>query len=237
MTSALARKYKLDVAAYSSALTVPSAYTTVFGINDFSDNVTPTLPDVSDYDTNGWASYEKTLQAWTATAKMRRPIVAGAYDTGQEILRAAKLGTGDNARVFARYYDRNGGPEAYAGVALVTWARTKTAVTDIEEITVTLTGTDFALAPISNPYSVTNGPVITAVTPSAQNSGKAIAISGSGFTAATAVTIGGTAATSFVVVNDQLVIAVLPTASAGSAPVIVTTGIGSATAFAYTRGA
>lgn len=236
MTSALARKYKLDVAAYNSALTTPTGWTTVFGITDWADNVSPTLQDVSDYETSGWSSSEKTMQAWTATAKMRRPIVAGNYDSGQEILRAARLGFGDSARVFARFYDRNAGPEAYQGVAIVTWTRSKTGVADIEEITVTLTGTDVPLATITNPVTNTSAPVITAIAPSGQGSGKAIEILGSGFTGATAVSV-GIAVTNFTVVNDGLIEAVLATASAGTVQATVTAPTGTSANYAYSRAA
>lgn len=78
-------------------------------------------------------------------------------------------------------------------------------------------------------------PVVTAVAPTAQGVGKAIVVSGVRFTGTTGVTVGGVATTSFAVVNDTQLVAVIPAGSAGSAPVIVTNATGASAAFPYTR--
>lgn len=78
-------------------------------------------------------------------------------------------------------------------------------------------------------------PTVTAASPTGQGAAKAIVISGVRFTGTTAVSIGGTAATSFSVINDNQIVAVLPAGSAGSAPVIVTNATGASAAFPYTR--
>lgn len=80
-------------------------------------------------------------------------------------------------------------------------------------------------------------PIITGVLPSAQVATEAISIKGSRFAGSTAVTIGGTAATAFDVISDTEIVAVMPSGSAGSAPVIVTNAGGASAAFGYTRGA
>lgn len=78
-------------------------------------------------------------------------------------------------------------------------------------------------------------PALLTALPSGQNAAKAIVISGARFTGASAVTIGGVAATSFSVLSDSTIVAVLPAGSAGSAPIIVTNASGASTALAYTR--
>jgi hypothetical protein len=141
--------------------------------------------------------------------------------------------------VFVRYFDRNGGPEAYAGVALPDWSQSKTAVADIEEIQVVFNG-DGVLSAIANPYQAVASPVVTAVTPSGASAGQSVVINGQGFTGtvvSTGVKFGGTAATSFTVVNDQLITAVLPAGSAGPAAVTVQNANGTSNSFAYARGA
>ena len=240
MTSALARKYALQVATYNSALAVTSgsiSWVPFYGINDFNDAISPTIQDVSDYDSNGFNSSEKTMETWSATVKARRPFNGGVYDPGQEIVRAARLGFGDQARVFVRYFDRNGGTEAYAGIAIPNWTQSKTGVADIEEIQVVFQG-DGTLTTISNPYATAQVPSIQAVSPSGAGAGAAVAITGSGFLGTvptTGVKFGGVNATSWTVQNDQLITAVLPAGSAGSAPVIVTNATGASAPFAYTR--
>jgi hypothetical protein len=74
-------------------------------------------------------------------------------------------------------------------------------------------------------------PSITSVSPATGGvaGGSTITITGSGFTGATAVTIGGVAATSFTVVNDTTITAVVPSGSAGATNIVVTGPAGTGT--------
>jgi hypothetical protein len=77
-------------------------------------------------------------------------------------------------------------------------------------------------------------PIISTVLPSGAAAGELVTITGSGFTGATSVTVGGTEVADFTVINDGYIVASLPAGAAGSAPVIVTNAQGAA-AKAYTR--
>lgn len=68
-------------------------------------------------------------------------------------------------------------------------------------------------------------PTVSAISPTAGTTlgGTAVTITGTNFTGATGVTIGGVAATSVVVVNSTTITAVTPAGSAGTASVLVTT--------------
>lgn len=90
---------------------------------------------------------------------------------------------------------------------------------------------------IPNPVSEGIDPGVISAVPSGAAAGEAIFISGLAFTGATAVTIGGIAATDFDVIDDRQIRAVVPAGSAGSAPIIVTTAAGASAPLAYTRGA
>ncbi|KQR97695.1 MAG: IPT/TIG domain-containing protein [Microbacterium ginsengisoli] len=233
MTTALARRFRLDV----SSIANPTAWLPFKGINDLNTPVSPNLQAADDYDTNGFSSFEKTMQGWVVTAKALRKTVAGVFDAGQELVRAAQLGWGDAARVNVRWYDRNGGPEAFQGVAIVGWVPSKTGVTDLDEITATFTG-DGILSPIANPFSDPIAPIILGASPSGVAAGGIINITGSGFagvTGAAGVKIGGTNASSYIVVSDNTIVAVLPAGSAGSAPITTTNLSGTSAAFPYTR--
>lgn len=241
MTRALSRKYALRVSPYVSGTLAKdvTSWTPFNGVVDFNDAVKATMQDTTDYDNGGYASTEKTLETWTITAKATRPFNAGVYDAGQEIVRATRLAFGDQARCFVQWYDRNGGTDAYAGVALPDWTQSKTGVADVEEVQVVFNG-DGQLYNITNPYQATNNPTIQAVTPTGVGTGAAVAITGAYFTGTvtgTGVKFGATAATSFSVISDGLIVAVLPTGAAGSAPVTVTNANGTSAAFAYTRAA
>lgn len=231
MTSTLARRFKVDVS------TDGNTWIPFKGIQDFSVPEKPTVQSVADYDTNGFDSKEKTLTSWTATIKARRPLTAGALDPGQELVRATQYQFGTAARVYIRWYDRNNLPEAWSGYAIVTWVSSKTATADVEEVTATFDG-DGTLTAISNPVTNPNVPVITSATPSGAAAGALLRIQGAyftGTTGATGVKIGGVNATSYDLVSDSLIEAIVPAGTAGSAPIIVTNGAGASTSFPYTR--
>lgn len=235
MTTALARRFKVDV----STLAAPTAWVPFKGINDLNPPVTPTLQAADDFDTNGWSSFEKTMQAWILTVKALRKTVAGVFDPGQELVRGCQLGFGDAARINVRWYDRNGAPEAFQGVAIVGWAPSKTGVADLDEVTTTFTG-DGTLTPITNPFAAAAVPVVVAASPSGVAQGGLVIINGTGFagvTGAAGVKFGATNASSYIVVSDNTIAAIMPAGSAGAANITITNGAGTSVAAPYTRGA
>jgi len=233
MSTALARRFKVDV-SNDGTTWIP-----LKGVNDLNPSIKATNQSADDYDSNGWSGSEKTMQTWTVTVKALRKTTSGVFDAGQELVRAAQTGWDVAARVYVRWYDRNGAPEAWSGLALVDWVPSKTGVADLDEVTITLSG-DGILTPISNPYAAAVVPVLTSALPTAVAVGGQVQIKGSGFTgtiATTGVKFGATNATSWVVVSDQLIVAVMPTGSAGAANVTVTNAAGVSAALSYTRGA
>jgi hypothetical protein len=238
VSTTLARKFKIDV---TTDLTLAGGWLALNGVDDFNPSITPATEDTSAYDTTGWTTKEITMQDWSAVAQFFRRVTSGTYDAGQELVRACVGQFGTAARCGVRWYDRNGGPEAYSGVALVQWARTNTAVANVEKATVTFMATDIPLnLNIINPYNVALAPVVAGASPSAAAATTSIAIFGQYFTGtvgASHVTIGGTNATSYSVINDGLISAVMPAGSAGSAPIVVTNAVGASNSFPYTRGA
>lgn len=235
-TTALARRFAVDVTA---DLTLASGFLRFPGMTDFNPQIKPNTVDSSTYDTDGWSSSEITMQAWSLTLSALRQPSAGVYPPAQELVRTCQGNFGDAARVGVRWYDKNGAPEAYQGVAIVEWNESKTAVADLNEVQVTLTG-DGVLAKISNPGNAAAAPVLLSATPSAVAAGGVVEIIGTGFTGTvtgTGVKFGGVSASSFIVVSDSVIVAVMPTGSAGSAPIIVTNATGASNSLAYTRGA
>lgn len=237
MVTALARKFGVQVTA---DLTLASGWVSLNGITDLDPEIAANLEDASAYDTNGWSTSEITMQSWTLSATVfRRNDGSNNYDAGQELVRSAVGQFGTSARVGVRWFDKNGGPEAYSGVAVVSWKRSNTGVKNLEQAQMTFTGTDIPLnLNISNPYSSGLNPVIRSVTPSGVAAGGAVTIQGANFTglvSTTGVKFGGTNATSFSLLSDQQIVAVLPAGSAGSTPVVVTTSTGTSNSFSYTR--
>jgi hypothetical protein len=233
MSVSLARRFKVDV-SNDGTNWVPFK-----GIQDFSPQENPTTQSTATYDNNGFDSFEKTLTGWGITIKANRPTTAGVFDPGQELVRAAQFQFGDAARVYIRYYDRNGAAGAKSGRALIEWNQSKTGVADVEEVTATFKG-DGVLSDITNPYNATAVPVITTATPSGVAVGGLVRIQGANFTgtvSTTGVKFGATNATTWDVVSDSLIEAVMPAGSAGAGNITVTNAAGASPAFAYTRGA
>lgn len=236
MSTALARKLRVDVTA---DLTLATGWLQLNGIYSLKPDVTPKTIDTSAYDTNGWDSNEVISNGWAITTDFWRRTAAGVYDPGQELVRARIGQFGDSGRVGVRYYDKNGGPEAAQGIALVKWSRAKDGVADGDAASIVLTGDD-ALTTIANPGVAATVPVITSALPTAIAVGGIVTILGSAFTGTVVtggVKFGVTAATSWSVVSDSVIVAVMPSGSAGAANITVTNAVGVSTAFVYVRGA
>lgn len=109
------------------------------------------------------------------------------------------------------------------------------------KVAVGVTRSDGGADALANAF--TYSPSITSVSPSSgpMTGGQSITVTGTGLTGATGLTIGGTAATSLVVVSDTQLTAVTPLSGTGGAKdVVVTTSVGSHTAtdaYAYVAGA
>lgn len=230
-TSAFARRFQLDVS------TDGVSWVPFKGIQDLNPSEKPTVVDTTDYDTSGFASKEKPITSWSVVVKARRPVNAGVFDPGQEICRAAMFQFGSAARVYVRWYDRNNAPEAWSGVGLVSYVESKTAVADVEEITVTFDG-DGVLTKISNPSTVPLAPVITNISPTTVHASTLLAIQGAYFTGATSVKLAATslvAGTGFNVISDSMIEAAVPSAqSAGTVAVTVTNAVGTSTGYSIT---
>ncbi|MCZ7376549.1 phage tail tube protein [Micromonospora sp. WMMC250] len=222
-STALARRFRLQV---NTGTTGSPIWTTVTGLTDFKPTINPTLQDDSDYETDGWNSSEKTAQGWQVEATILLKEEAGLFNAAVEKMRLASDKFGDSSRVEVRWYDKQGKPEAYQGTAIVTWERANSGNTDLDAAKVTLTGrgarVEIANPLISDPLA---DPAVTAVAPNTGPAagGTLVTITGINFTGATAVTFGGTAATSFRVISPSVISAVTPAKTAGVHDVLVTT--------------
>jgi hypothetical protein len=162
------------------------------------------------------------------------------YDPTHDYLETHAVGQfGGANRVQLRMYDfdlndPNGlitpRGQAYIGTANYAWPRYgATGQADARKITVAFMGKG-KIVPITHPFALTASvPTLWALqgNPLAAAGGTAFRLTGQGFTGATAVTLGGTAATSFKVWSDNEITGVAPAHAAGAGlPVIVTTPTG-----------
>ncbi|MGW9075701.1 IPT/TIG domain-containing protein [Streptomyces kronopolitis] len=102
-------------------------------------------------------------------------------------------------------------------------------------VSITVTGPG-GTSTLPNSYFFVNAPVLTAVTPLSGPlaGGNTVTLVGSSLVEATAVRFGSTAATSFTVVSDSQITAVVPAGLAGPVQVTVTTAGGTSNPVTYT---
>ncbi len=139
LVSTLARKFKLEVNTGTSDSPI---WTQVRAIREFTPASDPTMEDDGDYDNDGWGSSVKTMATWSVTVALGRKVGvnSGNYDPGQEYLRVRDDEFGSTSVVEIRWFDRNGGPEAYQGYASVAWSPGGGGPSALDTATVTLSG-------------------------------------------------------------------------------------------------
>lgn len=231
------RKWFLDV---DTSTTGTPEWVGVFGMQEFKPSVDTSTGDTSDGSSH-WKGAQNTAQAWKNEGKLKRASKASAataYDPGQEVLRAAAIKVGVEARVHVRWYEMEpGGPrvEAYEGYGTVTWSEEGGAMDALSIVSFTING-DGARTDITHPDTDTAAvAVIAAISPSGQAAGEVVKISGSGFTGATAVTF-DTAEASFTVASGTEIYASIPATITGATAVTVTTAAGTSEDAAYVAG-
>jgi hypothetical protein len=238
-TNTVARKYVLEIDLNHNVL-APN-YQPAGGLKTFtfvSDDAQ--MQDDRRFSDAGANRQNKTGTGWSASATLSRApkaSVSTAYDDAQEYLRAHGEGKiGPAAEVNVRFYEFDPDVtlprvQAYAGTALVTYNEPNGGPLDNSDATVTLSGQG-PLLNITHPYPAAGAaPVLTSATPGtvgtiATAGGVIVRIRGTHMAGTTAVTFGGTTATSITVVDDSLVICIAPAKTAGSQNLVVTNGTG-----------
>lgn len=205
---------------------------------DSAPQITPNKIDSSDYDNGGYASAEITQQAGSLVAKYNSLINGGTPNAAQQLVEACVGQFGDSARLYVRWYDTDGGTRGFTARAIVEVQYSKTAVTDLREVTVTFTLdgeiTAMTSAQISAAIGSSAGPVITSAKQTGTGAGSQVTLTGANFTGASSVKFGATAATQYTVVSDAAIVAVVPASTTGAQAITVTTTNGTSAAYTLT---
>jgi len=231
------RKWYIDI---NTNTYVSPTWTAVNGVMEFKGGKDTVLQDDSDFENSGWKSQTATALGWSVEMKLKRaPTVASAtaYDAGQEALRTYSdlEGTGNKADV--RFYEVTAsGPtaEAYRGYAAVTWSPDGGGMDALDTVAVTLAGIGARTA-ITHPDGAPSAvPTVLALDAAAGGTagGTLVMISGTNFTGVTGadhVLFGTTNATSYKVINDNVIFAVAPAHLAGAVAVSVENATGAST--------
>lgn len=137
--STVVKKWRVDI---NTGTSEDPVWTRLRAMASFQPTLEPTSQDDSDYDSGDYGSDITTQLKWGVTAKLLRKIgvESSIYDPGQEALRAKSGKTGAAGLIPIRYYDKNGGPEAYQGLVSVGWSPDGGDTTALDTVTCTLKG-------------------------------------------------------------------------------------------------
>jgi hypothetical protein len=234
----LARKWVLEINTNTPASPV---WTLVKGLR----NLTPkeaiaNMEDDNVYEDAGYTGRTKTALSWGAEVELARrtlPADVTTYDPGQEKLRVLSKTLGTGGVAHCRIYDRDGGPEAWTGFAEVEWENSGGEMTDLETVSVTLSGKGVPTA-ITNPNATALAlPTVTSLSPAGGTTagGTLVRIIGDNFkdrngtivvSGATGVKFGATNALSYQVDDRNTIYAVAPAGAAATVQVSVTNTTG-----------
>lgn len=234
-TTALARRWAVEV-----DMNVPGTpdWQRLLGIEEYKPAYEQRREADEGYDDDGSNRQVITGNAERLEIKLkRRQGVSGAYNTVHEYLRLkGRAKDAITGEVRIRWFDRlPGGVEAYEGRAIVEWNPDggNAGAKDMISLVLHIQGPSVA---ITNPNASTL-PVVSALAPAGGGvaGGTLVTVKGRRFTGATGVTFGGTAATSFTVLDDTRIVAVAPAKAASMVDVVVTTPGGSSATSAASK--
>ena len=235
-------EYGLDVNLGTSADPV---WQPVRRISAWQPATPGTTTDVQSYDDLGSPNEDVTGRTFTAsfTVQGNRSVTTGEYLPELAAMVNAAKRKGSAAVLDVRWYHKPelGTPDPTdAGRSLVTVevTRSNTDNNGIEVKAITLTGKG-EFSDIPNPFAGwdVTAPSIQGITPAGALSGDLVTITGSGLLDASSITFDTIAADDFQIINGSTIVALLPTDTAGTVPVVVTTPGGTSPAFSYARGA
>lgn len=196
--------------------------------------------DASGFENDGYGSQEIVAASWTATIGIWAGIDGSSLPLEeQEFVRLASMdpfgNSGNRSRLHWRFYDKNGGPEAFDGYGYSTWKYDGGDWKGLAGATITVMG-DGPLTIITNPLVGSQVPVITNVLPTLAAPGDIIRVYGNKFqsSAISAFTIDAQPVLEYTIHSDNLIYAVVPASVSGAAAVIITNAAGASNTYAYT---
>lgn len=228
-TPQVATQWRLDIDQDLAAFS--GNFIQVKGANVLAPTVALTTQDTTDYDVAGWGGDAVTLRKAQVTGTVIRKLYSGSFDPGQEFLRTCAENL---SIVHLRYYERFANGEAFEGLFTIGWEPQSGDPTQLITSQFTAYGQG-ARSAITNPFNTGVVPIVTGCSPvtTPVAGGGLIQIFGSGFASvvqsAANVKFGVTNATSFVVMNDALIVAVAPAKTAGAYAIVVTNPTGAST--------
>lgn len=234
----LAKKWLIRINTGSVAA---PAWTPLGGMSQYTPRQDVVKQDGTTFDSGLYKGTQFVVQlGWGGSGTVLRVRDTAIEDPGQRAIRLNAIPqtpTETPTTLGVQVIDRFGGPdENVQGIAAITWEPQGGGPDAMLTVNFVMDGEGFP-TPIANPLAATVFPVVVSASPSGAAVGTQVSIVGDAFTGTTSLKFGGVSATSFVIVSDALIVAVMPAGTAGAAPVTVTTPAGVSNALSYNRGA
>lgn len=207
-------------------------------ILNLNPSTTPQIRQRQTYAYKASANGTKYGESFSATVSVE--IIRdqnGQWQPALTDLFNASKAYGDANKRSIEVLDLLGGPYAVRTIAAVSFAFDGNDFDSAKWASITFTGDGRPTWLDVNPLIVGVKAAISKATPPGATATSTLVLIGDGFTGATGVTIGGTAATNLKVADDDTITVTVPAGAAGSAPVVVTTPNGASDPFPYVRGA
>lgn len=140
----LARRLKVDVSVNGTSAWQPLAAKVLI-----DPEIVPILNPTTQWGKTPGVDVES--YTWSLVCVYNQLTTTGVTrDPGQALVESCQAAVGDAAKLWVRWYDRNGLAEAWQGWGAVTVQRNASGVPDLSQIRVTFTA-DGDLTPIANP--------------------------------------------------------------------------------------
>lgn len=214
-----------------------TGFTNIPDITDLNPVSTPKTRGRETYASKGNSRASKYAEDLTTTVNIE--IVRD--DAGQwqpelvDLVKAARSLGAANRRAY-RVYDLKGADYQFEAIASIGMAFSGTGWDDSKWATITFSPYSAANWDIPNPVNAGVIPTISQVLPATAAAGATVVIQGDMFSAATAVKFGAVAASSFQILSDNTITAVVPAGTtATSYPVTVTSANGTSVAAPWTH--
>jgi len=191
----------------------------------------PDKQDATAYDGGGYKTPVTTLMGASLAVTFTSLLESGAPNAAQKLVTDCEGKFGDEAALWVRVYDIDGGDRGWTFQAEVNPQQANSAVGGLRQFnvtfdpdgaTITRMTTDEITAAIGN----ADKPVTLSATQTGTGVGSLVTLTGANYTGATSVKFGATEATEFTVVSDSRIVCVVPTGGTGAQTITVTNAAG-----------
>lgn len=230
----LQRNQRVDVSSDGTTWLKLKDITSTDGIG-FS----PDKQDGTSYDGGGYKTNVTTLMGASLAVTFTSLLESGAPNAAQQLVANCEGKFGDEAALWVRVYDIDGGTRGWIMQAEVAVTQANSAVGALRQFNVTFdpdgeTIVAMTSQQISDAIAATAKPTTISASQTGTGVGSLVTLTGANYTGMTGVKFGATSVVNPVLVSDSRIVCVVPTGGTGAQTITVTNGNGAGTGFGFT---